>query len=265
VLKSIYLIMAEKRAVWVERVWMKGIGACLTRATHYAVRVGHPETGDCYEVEQEGKPNKIMSINGLELNGEPKKAKEIKGTLTLSGSTLKNDISILEFNKNWSTRYPTYVLLGANCQKYARDCLEFLVEGSYEGPCPLPQADWGAWHCSKGSHRVEEAGVWHRKWTAGKIGAIFMIFGFEAEGPKIASGGSKEYYYENWGSFIEVSLFRIEAKFVPLRARIDLNVNTGFGMRDGQFQAKLVGFGISIGNNGVGVSTPVVGLGLGKF
>ena len=63
---SLSLLQAP-RAVWIERIWMKGLAARLVRANHYLVRVGHPETGDTYEVEQEGKEegkNKKMTING---------------------------------------------------------------------------------------------------------------------------------------------------------------------------------------------------------
>jgi len=251
--------------VWVERIWIEGWKAFLVRANHYLVRVGHPETGDTYEVEQEGKEEgKKMTINGLESNGAPKQNKTIDGTLTLAGSTRKTDEEIIEFNLSWSKKYPTYDLLGANCQKYARDCIEFLCGGSYEGPCPLPQADLGTWHCKKGFHKVEEAGVWASKWTTGKLGGIWRVFGFEAEGPKTAIGGSTGLKYGNWGPFCEASLLRIEAKFI-LRARLDLNVNTGFGLRDGHLQVKLAGFGISLGNIGVGISTPIAGLGIGKF
>ena len=86
------------------------------------------------------------------------------------------------------------------------------------------------------------------------------------EGPRVAGGAFHQKYFGNWGPFAEVSLFRIEAKFVPLRLRLEPNFTTRFGLRDGQFQLKIAGFGISIaGWGGVGLSTPLGGMELGRF
>ena len=64
---------------------------------------------------------------------------------------------------------------------------------------------------------------------------------------------------------MEASLFRIEAKLWALRVRIEPNIHSGIGLRDGQVQVKLAGFGLSFGNYGIGVSTPLGGIGSGKF
>ena len=124
----------EKRLVWTERVWMGGKAAFI-RGDHWAVRIG--ENGeDCHEVSQTGKSLKQEGV----LNIRSSKNKPIKGTLTLTGVTMRTDEDIHEFNKLWNSKYEKYKLLSTNCQKFARDLVEYLVGGSYQPPCPLPQA-----------------------------------------------------------------------------------------------------------------------------
>ena len=124
----------EKRLVWTERVWMGGKAAFI-RGDHWAVRIG-VNGEDCHEVSQTGKSLKETGL----LNIRSSKNKPIKGTLTLAGVTMRTDEDIHEFNKLWNKKYEKYKLLSTNCQKFARDLLEFLVGGSYQPPCPLPQA-----------------------------------------------------------------------------------------------------------------------------
>ena len=150
----------------------------------------------------------------------------------------------------------------------ARDLVEFLVGGSYEPPCPLPQASKAIWKCGAGQFTVksENNGFNMSKWSTGKVGGIWHLFGIEMEGPKVARGAFPHKCWGNWGPFAEASLFRIEAKCVPLRLRLEPNLNTRFGLRDGQFQLKFAGFGISVAEwGGIGLSTPLGGVGLGRF
>ena len=43
------------------------------------------------------------------------------------------------------------------------------------------------------------------------------------------------------------------------------NLNTGIGVRDGNLNVKILGFGFSIGEKGAGAHTPLGGAGVGKF
>ena len=224
------------------------------KANHWAVIVDDKR----YEVEQTEKNMDIKS-------GTEKKEDNKKPTLTLAGDTDKSDDEIDAENMKWKASHPSYCLFSANCQAYTVHMAKFLVGGSYEPPCPLPQAGVAGWCSGAASHTVESQGVSSYKWTAGRAGAIVTIFGVDAEGPKFARGGSIQDYGGNNGSYFEASLFRLEAKVYGLRGRIEVNANTGLGYRDGQLQAKLAGFGVSFGNNGIGLSTPFGGVGLGKF
>ena len=99
--------------------------AAFIRGDHWAVRIG-VNGEDCHEVSQTGKSLKKTGV----LNIRSSKNKPIKGTLTLAGVTMRTDEDIHEFNKLWNKKYEKYKLLSTNCQKFARDLVEFLVGGS---------------------------------------------------------------------------------------------------------------------------------------
>ena len=268
-----------KRLVWIERVRMGGL-ARLVRADHWAVRVGE-DAQDCHEVAQRSKRMGIWSItsqgeelflregvDGSDFENQNRTAKDVEGTLTLSGTTTKTDEDISDFIKQWIAKNKKYNLVGSNCQTFARDLVEALVGGSYQPPCPLPQASVTVWSCKAGEFEAksEKYGFEMRKCATGKVGGIWHLFGFEMEGPMVAKGIFSQMHHRNWGPFADVSLFRIEAKCVPLRIRLVPNLNSCFGVKNGQLQLKLGGFGISIAAwGGVGFSTPLGGVGLGRF
>ena len=265
-----------------ERVRMGG-AAVLVMGDHWAVRVGKDlqDLQDCHEIAQENKSMAVRSItsqgeelrlrkgvDGSDFENQNRTVKPVEGTLTLSGTTTKTDEDISVFIQQWIDRHKKYNLFGANCQKFARDLVEFLVGGSYEPPCPLPQASKAVWKCGAGhfAAKSENNGFNMSKWSTGKVGGIWHLFGIEMEGPKVARGAFPHKCWGNWGPFAEASLFRIEAKCIPLRLRLEPNLNTRFGLRDGQFQLKFAGFGISIAEwGGIGLSTPLGGVGLGRF
>ena len=217
---------------------------------------------DCYEVQQEKKTLSIKStseadrgfldkVGGVGADGsacgelcfdkEIQSARPIRGTLTLSGVTSRTDEEILDFTRNWNRRYQKYNLLSTNCQKFARDLVEFLIGGSYQPPCPLPQASVGSWQCNSGHFKAKSKHIGFKvsKWSSGKGGAIWGVFGVEAEGPKVAKGLFSRHHFGNLGPLAEASLFRLEAKCLPIRFRLEPNLNSGIGLKDGQLQVNL--------------------------
>ena len=68
----------------------------------------------------------------------------------------------------------------------------------------------------------------------------------------------------NAGAFAEASIGRAELQVGPVGARLEPNLNTGVGLRDGALQAKAFGFGVSAGK-GFGIHTPLGSIGFGKF
>ena len=99
----------------------------------------------------------------------------------------------------------------------------------------------GSWICKNGHFEAESKSVGFRvrKRSAGKAGGIFGVFGVEVEGPKLSKGIFTKPHFGNFGPFAEASLFRMEAKIVPLRVRFEPNLNSGVGMKDGQGQVCL--------------------------
>ena len=64
-----------------------------------------------------------------------------------------------------------------------------------------------------------------------------------------------------YGIWKELSAGRAELGFPGLGSiHLDLNINTGIGMRDGNISAHLIGFGFRIGADGVEIDTPIVGI-----
>ena len=70
----------------------------------------------------------------------------------------------------------------------------------------------------------------------GKAGAQWGIFAAEAEGPMASAGAIAN--NDGFGAFTEASLGRAEGKVGPVRARLEPNINTGIGIKDGQFSVR---------------------------
>ena len=100
--------------------------------------------------------------------------------------------------------------------------------------------------------------------TTGKAGAQWKIVGVEAEGPNAGAGVNWDPSHGNAGAFAEAALGRAEAQVGPVGARLEPNLNTGAGFRDGQLQVKALGFGVTTGK-GFGFHTPLGSFGFGKF
>lgn len=81
---------------------------------------------------------------------------------------------------------------------------------------------------------------------------------FEFEGPAAGTEVSKDY------AGVEASLGRAEGQVGPVGARVEPNLNTGAGIKDGQVITKFAGFGVTAGK-GFGIHTPLGSLGFGKF
>ena len=98
----------------------------------------------------------------------------------------------------------------------------------------------GSWQCKNGHFEAESTSVGFRvrKQSTGKAGVVFGVFGVEV-GPKLSKGIFTKPHFGNFRNFAEASLFRFEAKIVPLRIRFEPNLNSGVGMKDGQGQVCL--------------------------
>jgi len=96
--------------------------------------------------------------------------------------------------------------------------------------------------------------------TTGKAGVQFTWYGGEVEEPSAAAGvlaGDGGY-----GAFTEASLGRVEGNMVFASARLEPNLNTGVGVRDGTFELNVLGFGFQVGRRGIGINTALGGVNL---
>ena len=100
--------------------------------------------------------------------------------------------------------------------------------------------------------------------TTGKAGAQWTVLGVEAEGPNAQAGANWDPTRGNAGAFAEAALGRAELQILrgtPLGvvASIELNLNTGIGIRDGKLEIKVLGFGLSSN----GIHTPLGSIRIG--
>ena len=62
-----------------------------------------------------------------------------------------------------------------------------------------------------------------------------------------------------YGHWENRSLVRAETSIGPASGYIDLNINTGAGIRGGNVDVHALGFGTTVGADGVSIDTPIGG------
>jgi hypothetical protein len=66
------------------------------------------------------------------------------------------------------------------------------------------------------------------------------------------------------GTFADASFPRVEFHLGNIvGAHVGLNINTGFGIRNGNLDWHVLGFGFKLGWDGIEINTPVVGINVG--
>ena len=60
-----------------------------------------------------------------------------------------------------------------------------------------------------------------------------------------------------YGSRMEAHTGVLELKAGPAKLKVGANVDTGAGLWGGQAFLKVLGFGASVGGNGIGIHTPI--------
>ena len=63
-----------------------------------------------------------------------------------------------------------------------------------------------------------------------------------------------------FGAWANASAARLESNVGPVGAHVDLNVNTGVGVRGGNLDVHALGFGGRVGADGVSIDTPIGGV-----
>ena len=226
-------------------------------ALHWAIQVDN----HWYEISPKNKScntNKITRNYG-EVAGSG--AGSLGGEIV--GVTRKTDDEIDKWNEAWLLRNPEYNVMSDNCQKYCIELMIWLTDNNYRcehraNAAVLETADRkmfavDGFATAKGGNAIASFGVARTTLNGGpaSVAATLGQINLQAVmGPGV-------------GLFADASLARLEASFgniVGLHA--DLNVNTGVGIRNGNVDAHLLGFGGKIGADGVEINTPVGGVNL---
>lgn len=167
-----------------------------------------------------------------------------------AGETRKTDQEIQGFVDWWNTSgggCKTYNLVTNNCQTFAVKLVHFLCDGHGK----LPQAA-GVHVDADSKHFVAAAGL-------GEVAAVTYA------GTKAALTAPNAGIHEirGQGAFVQAELGRAEVgtdtSVGRFGAWVSPNVNTGAGVRNGSVEATFLGFGGKVGQDGVGIRTPVGG------
>lgn len=169
---------------------------------------------------------------------------------TKVGDTKKTDEDIEMYiglwNEHGGGHYP-YHLLANSCQTFATHFVRYVCEGQGK----LPTA--GGWSMTKDSKNFK-ADVGLGEVACASAGGAKMA----VSGPSAGVQGIK-----GAGAFFTAEMFKAEAGMDTPLGRVGAhwgpNANTGAGIRNGNAEATVLGFGGKVGKDGVGVRSPLGG------
>ncbi len=226
------------------------VGAPL--AYHWAVKVGDT----WYEID--GGKNNRNSVKRHKGSAAASSAGTFGGELV--GETDATDNKIDDWIEGWLSRNPDYEALSANCQKFAYEFIDWLTHGN----CVCSHR----FNASSGRRHMSAASTYSFARAEGG-NAIARISGDVAYASAgIASVSSRTQHMQvqavagpGLGVWFDSSTVRMEASLGNIvGAHFDSNINTGVGIRNGNLDAHLLGFGVKVGADGIEVNTPVVGV-----
>mmetsp|Transcript_58522 Transcript_58522/g.164080 ORF Transcript_58522/g.164080 Transcript_58522/m.164080 type:complete len:243 (+) Transcript_58522:70-798(+) len=222
-------------------------------ASHWALKVG----GVWYELMGASKKDDNAKNEVSRRRGS--KCSELGASPSLGGvvgTTHESEAEIASFIESWLGQHPIYNLMTCNCQMFVKDLADFVCEGHAR----LPMMDSGlrdhgggsdSWSLAATCKSVARASV-------GRSEIQHGIFKFQAEGPN-AGVEAIARNDEGFGVFADASLARVSGHIGPVGVRFEPNLNTGYGVRSGNFEANALGFGIKLGQDGIGVQSPIMG------
>jgi len=221
-------------------------------ATHWAVKVG----GTWYEVPGSKSANSPNHIERDDRNrtAAPSGATPLGGGLL--GRTTKSQAQINEFIREWERKNPMYKFTTTNCQKFVKDFVDFLGDGRLQVPMMMEAGmrNRGQGPTAYSAHDSEAALA--RATTGRQEGQHGLARG-AAEGPSACAHAVCG--TQGFGAFADASLGRAEAAVAGFGVHVDPNINTGLGVRHGNFEASLLGTGFKAGVDGLEVNVAGVG------
>jgi len=229
-------------------------------AQHWAVKVGDR----WYEIHGKSDSHTYNIVD----RGYGYAADSGAGSLggELVGKTNKSDAQIDAWIENWEKTNCHYSLMATNCQKFAFEFIAWQTEGVYT----IPHRVDAAMMASNGRKMMMMNGRTLGGFAASEDGNHIARFG---SGDSMASLGPLQYKNRSMefkaqavagnpglGAFVDASLQKAEVSAGNLvGVHVDLNINTGIGLRNGNFEAHLLGFGGKIGADGLEINTPIGG------
>ena len=221
-------------------------------AYHWAVQVGDT----WYEIDGgKSSPNSVTKHKG---SAAASWAGSLGGELV--GETDATNDEIEEWIGRWLGRYPDYETLTANCQKFAYEFMEWLTDGNFTCSHRFNAADTTVDDIKKGVRsfcRAEDGNAVARVTTTearksyayGSVSARSV----HAQAQAVAGPGL--------GAWADASAFKAEASLGNVvGVHLEPNVNTGVGVRNGNVDVHLLGFGGKIGADGIELNTPLGGV-----
>jgi hypothetical protein len=229
-------------------------------ASHWAIKVG----GTWYEIEKSSQKDEHGHRN-LVIRSCSDQAASSAGSLggEIVGETTKSDDEIYAFINRWLSRHPYYDALAHNCQMFAYELVVFLTDGgnfrlphSFDSAVTPPglansrQPD--AFAVVEDGIAIAHAGTGEIRDSIGPVGAMYR--GPSCELAAVAGPGL--------GAWVGASpLGRAELNWGPVAGvHVEPNLNTGVGVRDGNLDVHLFGFGGRFGADGLEVNTPLGGV-----
>ena len=235
----------------------KIVDSCLI-ANHWAVAVGKDESWTWYEIELPDGLGSIGNKRTKIVKNTGEKADSGAGYFggEIVGKTRKTDAQIEDFIILYQRKYPDYHLLTTNCQQFAIQLIRFLTVDLYRLK-HLPDAADNVrnirGHAIAMAHNGQAFASCHAVKMDGTVGPLSGELTFlSADAEAIAGPGL--------GAWVNAELFKAEADLGPVvGGHLGLNVKTGAGVRGGNLDVHLLGFGGKIGADGVAVNTPFGG------
>ena len=174
----------------------------------------------------------------------------------LVGKTYKTDDQIGAFVDNWLNENPTYDITNANCQKFAIQFIAWLTDNNFKLPHGLdagtiPDLDkYTRVAVAHGGQAFAAIGAEKRVQKRGLLRSAMRGPYVEAEA--IAGPGL--------GAWANASAARLETNFGNVaQVHLDASLNTGAGIRGGNLDVHLLGFGGRVGTDGLEINTPLAG------
>jgi hypothetical protein len=236
-----------------------GRKAAVLPALHWAVKVGpiwYEIVGKGADNGEKGGPNEVRRNYG-------EAAESGAGSLggEIVGQTTKSDSDIDSFIDEWLSRNARYEFLLDNCQKFAYDFILFLTDGSnfrlpHRFDAVLSAKDLSTtadgFPIAEDGIAIARIGMGETRASAGYSNSMHRGPSFEASA--VAGAGL--------GAWAGASpLGRANVNLGPvLGAHLEPNLNTGLGVRDGNLDVHLLGFGARVGADGREVNTPMGGV-----